>query len=260
MSELEVVGVNKSYSGNKILEDIRLTVESGSVTCLLGPSGSGKSTLLRVMNGLTSADSGYVRLGSEVIGGRLVEKGGLEHLLPLSARDQGRQRRKIGMVFQQFNLFPHMTVEQNLDLGARFAGIGNRRERSARIDQLLDLIGLPDKRLAYPAEISGGQQQRVAIARALMVEPEVMLFDEPTSALDPELVFGVLKIMKTLSESGMTMVVVTHEMRFARDVADQVVFLDAGTVIETGSPAQFFTEPRTERARQFLDVELRIEA
>ncbi|WP_342766760.1 amino acid ABC transporter ATP-binding protein [Williamsia limnetica] len=248
--------MNKTYSGTPILKDVSLTVEDGTVSCLLGPSGSGKSTLLRVMNGLVNANSGYVRLGSDVIGNRLVERRGVTELVPLGSREQSRQRRKIGMVFQQFNLFPHMTVAQNLDLGAHYAGIGSRRERSDSIDRLLDLIGLPDKRDAYPGELSGGQQQRVAIARALMVEPEVMLFDEPTSALDPELVSGVLKIIKTLSEQGMTLVIVTHEMRFARDVADQVVFLADGSVCETGTPAEFFTKPKTERARAFLDVEL----
>lgn len=256
MNELEVVKINKSYSGNRILHDVSLLVEGGTASCLLGPSGSGKSTLLRIMNGLVPADSGYVRLGEQIVGHRIVDRHGTRELVPLAAKDQTRQRRRIGMVFQQFNLFPHMTVAQNLDLGARFAGIGDRTYRSERIDELLELIGLPDKRTSYPSELSGGQQQRVAIARALMVEPEVLLFDEPTSALDPQLVSGVLKIIKALSDSGMTLIIVTHEMRFAREVADQIVFLADGSVCETSAPDAFFTNPSTRRAQEFLETEL----
>jgi polar amino acid transport system ATP-binding protein len=218
------------------------------VCCLLGPSGSGKSTLLRCMNHLETADAGYVRIDGELMGYR--ENG--DHLVELRPAEVARKRRSVGMVFQRFHLFGHLTALQNVTEGPVRVLRRPRAEAEAAARTLLDRVGLADKAGHYPAQLSGGQQQRVAIARALAMDPRVMLFDEPTSALDPELVGEVLDVMKGLARDGMTMVVVTHEMGFAREVADTVVFLDHGVVVESGPPDQVLGAPRHERTRAFL--------
>ena len=249
MSEsIKLRGIRKQFAGKTILHDIDLDMAAGSVTVILGPSGSGKSTLLRCINHLEKLDSGTVQVGQELIGYR--QKG--QHLVELPEAKSARQRQKIGMVFQQFNLFPHRTVLQNvMDAPQRV-----RKESisvvRARATELLTQVGLEHRIHAWPRELSGGQQQRVAIARALAMQPEVMLFDEPTSALDPELVGEVLQVMKNLAQSGMTMVVVTHEIGFAREVADTIVFMDHGKVVETGSRHSLLDNPQHPRLREFL--------
>jgi len=245
---LEVVGVRKSYGDDEVLKGVSLQVAAGEVVCLLGASGSGKSTLLSTMNALVSPTAGYVRFDGEIMGYRLEH----DELMPRKESEIVRQRREIGMVFQQFNLFPHLTIEKNLVLAPSLARTLSKQERHDRAIELLGTVGLQDKRDAYPGQLSGGQSQRIAIARALMTRPKLMLFDEPTSALDPELVGEVLKVMQDLAETGMTMVVVTHEMAFAREVADRVVFMDAGAIVEEGSPSEFFDSPRSARAKAFL--------
>jgi len=215
----------------------------------VGPSGSGKSTLLRCLNHLETVQRGSIRVCGELVGYRETARGPVE----LRDAEVARHRRRIGMVFQQFNLFPHLTALGNIMAGPLHV-LGESRARAlAEARRLLALVGLPDKADAYPGQLSGGQQQRVAIARALAMRPEVMLFDEPTSALDPEMISEVLDVMVALSKQGMTMIVVTHEMGFARAVADRVVFVDEGRVVEDAAPAEFFTRPRTERGRAFLD-------
>jgi polar amino acid transport system ATP-binding protein len=245
---VHVRGLAKSFGSHRVLEGVDLDVAAGEVVVMLGPSGSGKSTLLRCLNHLERPDAGFVRIGGELIGYRYT--GGRLHELPHKAVT--RQRARIGMVFQQFNLFPHQTVLANLIE----APVGLKRlSRAGAVDQaheLLERVGLSDKTNSYPRQLSGGQQQRVAIARALAMRPELMLFDEPTSALDPELVGEVLNVMRDLARSGMTMIVVTHEIGFAREVADTVVFLDQGRIVESGSPAEVLLNPRHERARAFL--------
>jgi ABC-type polar amino acid transport system ATPase subunit len=215
----------------------------------VGPSGSGKSTLLRCLNHLETVQRGSIRVCGELVGYRETARGPVE----LRDAEVARHRRRIGMVFQQFNLFPHLTAVGNITAGPLHV-LGESRARAlAEARRLLALVGLPDKADAYPGQLSGGQQQRVAIARALAMRPEVMLFDEPTSALDPEMISEVLDVMVALSKQGMTMIVVTHEMGFARAVADRVVFVDEGRVVEDAAPGEFFTRPRTERGRAFLD-------
>jgi polar amino acid transport system ATP-binding protein len=248
MSSVDIVNVHKSFGENEILKGIDMQVGQGEVVCLLGPSGSGKSTLLRCVNGLVMPDKGHVSVGGTLIG-RTVHGGKLHDL---SGREAARQREQIGMVFQQFNLFPHLDVRDNLMLGPRAHRLGGKAELEEKAHHLLGKVGLSNRAKAYPAQLSGGQQQRVAIARALMMEPDLMLFDEPTSALDPELVGEVLDTMRSLAQDGMTMIVVTHEMAFARQVADRVVFMADGHVIEDATPAEFFDTPGTERARAFL--------
>jgi len=228
--------IHLSFGLNRVLRGIDLHVEKGSTASVIGPSGSGKSTLLRVMNRLIEPEQGDILLD-----GRSVLQDNPDEL-----------RRRIGMVFQQFNLFPHKTVAENVSLALRkLRGMSKEQARDETLAQL-ELVGLKHKADSRPANLSGGQQQRVAIARALAMKPEVMFFDEATSALDPELVKGVLALMADLAKGGMTMVVVTHEMGFSRNVSDTVTFMDAGVVVETGPPEQLFTEPRTERLKGFL--------
>jgi polar amino acid transport system ATP-binding protein len=246
---VEAQGVHKFYGSLHVLHGIDLEVRRGQVVVVVGPSGSGKSTLLRCLNHLETVQRGWIRVCGELVGYRETARGPVE----LRDAEVARHRRRIGMVFQQFNLFPHLTAVGNITAGPLHV-LGESRARAlAEARRLLALVGLPDKADAYPGQLSGGQQQRVAIARALAMRPEVMLFDEPTSALDPEMISEVLDVMVALSKQGMTMIVVTHEMGFARAVADRVVFVDEGRVVEDAAPAEFFTRPRTERGRAFLD-------
>ena len=246
---VEAQGVHKFYGSLHVLHGIDLEVRRGQVVVVVGPSGSGKRTLLRCLNHLETVQRGSIRVCGELVGYRETARGPVE----LRDAEVARHRRRIGMVFQQFNLFPHLTAVGNITAGPLHV-LGESRARAlAEARRLLALVGLPDKADAYPGQLSGGQQQRVAIARALAMRPEVMLFDEPTSALDPEMISEVLDVMVALSKQGMTMIVVTHEMGFARAVADRVVFVDEGRVVEDAAPAEFFTRPRTERGRAFLD-------
>ena len=246
---VEAQGVHKFYGSLHVLHGIDLEVRRGQVVVVVGPSGSGKSTLLRCLNHLETVQRGWIRVCGELVGYRETARGPVE----LRDAEVARHRRRIGMVFQQFNLFPHLTALGNITAGPLHV-LGESRARAlAEARRLLALVGLPDKADAYPGQLSGGQQQRVAIARALAMRPEIMLFDEPTSALDPEMISEVLDVMVALSKQGMTMIVVTHEMGFARAVADRVVFVDEGRVVEDAAPAEFFTRPRTERGRAFLD-------
>jgi polar amino acid transport system ATP-binding protein len=241
-------GVRKHFGKVAVLQGIDLTVERGQVCCLLGPSGSGKSTFLRCINHLEKLDGGRLSVDGAPVGYR--QQG--DRLYELKERDIARSRRDIGMVFQRFNLFPHMTAEQNvMEAPMKVAGVA-RDEARADARRLLDRVGLADRADRYPAQLSGGQQQRVAIARALAMKPKLMLFDEPTSALDPELVGEVLDVMRQLASEGMTMVVVTHEIGFAREVADTAVFMDDGVVVEAGTPRQVLGDPQQERTRAFL--------
>jgi glutamate transport system ATP-binding protein len=237
-SLVELRDVRKSFGENLVLDGVDLTIERGAAVVIAGPSGSGKSTLLRCINGLEPVDSGEVRFDGAPV--------------DYSGRALSRLRAEIGMVFQQFNLFPHMTVRDNIVLGpVKGKGVA-REEAQRRARELLARVGIPEKENEYPADLSGGQQQRVAIARALAMDPKLMLFDEPTSALDPEMIREVLDVMRDLAREGMTMIVVTHEMGFARKVADRIVFMDEGRVVEEAAPAQFFTAAKTDRARTFL--------
>src|SRR6201982_1946563 len=242
---LDVAGVSKQFGALEILSDISFQVEKGETVCVLGPSGSGKSTLLRCINWLERPDAGRIYLNGAQIG---VNGAGIV----MSDRELSRIRTRVGMVFQHFALWPHLTVLQNL----MEAPVQVQRRPKAEVrDEALALlakVGLSDKRDAFPAKLSGGQKQRVGIARALAMRPDLLLFDEPTSALDPELVGEVLVVMRELAHEGMTMVVVTHEMSFAREAAGRVIFMDRGRVAETSSPDQFFSNPQTERARQFI--------
>ncbi|MEV4600831.1 amino acid ABC transporter ATP-binding protein [Amycolatopsis sp. NPDC049253] len=245
---LRAVGVRKSYGNTEVLKGIDLEVHRGQVVCLLGPSGAGKSTFLRCLNHLETIDAGQVWVDGEPIGFKL--RGG--KLYELREKDVARQRRDIGMVFQRFNLFGHRTALENVVEGpVRVLGTNPDQARAEALE-LLDRVGLAHRADAYPAQLSGGQQQRVAIARSLAMKPKLMLFDEPTSALDPELVGEVLAVMGTLAREGMTMVVVTHEMAFAAEAADEVVFLADGAVVETGPPETVLKNPEHERTRQFL--------
>ncbi|WP_344494261.1 amino acid ABC transporter ATP-binding protein [Streptomyces enissocaesilis] len=241
-------GLRKRFGKLEVLKGIDLTVERGQVCCLLGPSGSGKSTFLRCINHLEKIDGGRLSVDGELVGYR--QRGTQLH--ELREREVAERRRDIGMVFQRFNLFPHMTAVQNvMEAPVR---VGGATPAAARADalRLLGRVGLGDRAGHYPAQLSGGQQQRVAIARALAMKPKLMLFDEPTSALDPELVGDVLDVMRQLAADGMTMVVVTHETGFAREVGDTAVFMDDGVVVEAGDPRQVLVEPRHERTRAFL--------
>ena len=235
---IEVRHLQKSFGANEVLKDINFDVSEGEVVCVIGSSGSGKSTLLRCINLLEIASSGeiYYR-GESIHGGKITG---------------AQYRTKLGMVFQQFNLFPHMTIKENIMLAPVKLGIMSQQEASDKADALLNRVGLPDKADTYPSMISGGQKQRIAIARALAMNPDVMLFDEPTSALDPEMVGEVLELMKELAEDGMTMVVVTHEMGFAREVATRVIFIDEGNIKEENTPKEFFEHPQNPRLRDFL--------
>ncbi|GED84092.1 amino acid ABC transporter ATP-binding protein [Streptomyces sp. NPDC056112] len=240
--------VRKHFGRLEVLKGVDLEVRRGEVVCLIGPSGSGKSTFLRCINHLETVDGGRMWVDGEVMG---YEQRGTR-LHELGDKEICRRRTGIGMVFQHFNLFPHMTVLENLVEAPRRALKEPKAVVTERALDLLDQVGLKDKAQAYPRHLSGGQQQRVAIARALCMRPKLMLFDEPTSALDPELVGDVLRVMRDLAASGMTMIVVTHEMGFAREVADRVVFFDGGQVVETGPARQVITAPRHERTKAFL--------
>jgi polar amino acid transport system ATP-binding protein len=245
---VQAVDVHKSFGRLEVLKGITLEVARGEVCCLLGPSGSGKSTFLRCINHLEKVDAGRLSVDGHLVGYR----SGGEKLYELKEKETARARSEIGMVFQRFNLFPHMTALGNVvEAPIRVKG----QSKSAAVERgraLLDRVGLSDKVDAYPSQLSGGQQQRVAIARALAMDPKLMLFDEPTSALDPELVGDVLDVMRSLAEDGMTMVVVTHEMGFAREVGDTVVFMDGGVVVEQGDPASVISNPKEERTKAFL--------
>jgi polar amino acid transport system ATP-binding protein len=245
---VEVHDVHKWYGAHQVLDGVELTVRPGEVTVILGPSGSGKSTLLRVINHLEKPEIGHVSVNGEPIG---VRRHG-ERLKELSERVILRQRSRIGFVFQNFNLFPHLTVLENVAAAPAATGRLSRPEARDLARELLGRVGLADKAGAYPRQLSGGQQQRVAIARALALRPGVILFDEPTSALDPELVGEVLAVIKDLATSGTTLVVVTHEIGFAREVADRVVFMDGGRIVEQGTPAKVLDHPEHERTRDFL--------
>jgi polar amino acid transport system ATP-binding protein len=245
---IEAVGVRKSFGRREALRGVDVTVARGQVTCLLGPSGSGKSTLLRCINHLEKLTAGRILVDGELIGYR--QRGDALH--ELSPRELAVQRRGIGMVFQRFNLFAHLTALENVMEAPVVTRREGRGEAEAHARELLASVGLADRVSAYPAQLSGGQQQRVAIARALAMRPRVMLFDEPTSALDPELVGDVLAVMKRLAADGMTMLVVTHEMGFAREAADRIVFMDEGLVVEDGPATAVLDAPRHERTKAFL--------
>jgi polar amino acid transport system ATP-binding protein len=245
---VRAVGVCKSFGALQVLRGIDLTVNRGEVMCIVGPSGSGKTTFLRCVNHLEVITAGRLYVDGTLMGYR--ERGTALH--ELHPREASRQRRDIGMVFQHFNLFPHMTALQNIAEAPVRVKKVSKGEARQTARTLLDRVGLAGKETAYPAQLSGGQQQRVAIARALAMQPKLMLFDEPTSALDPELVGEVLDVMKELARSGMTMVVVTHEMGFAREVADELVFMDEGVVVEAGKPREVLANPQQERTKAFL--------
>ncbi|MFE3227768.1 amino acid ABC transporter ATP-binding protein [Nocardia sp. NPDC059228] len=245
---IELRGIRKSFGRNEVLSGIDLAVRPGEVTVILGPSGSGKSTLLRTINHLEQVDGGTVRVGGELVGYR--RKGGKLH--ELHEHEILRQRARIGFVFQNFNLFPHLTVRENVALAPVAAQRRSKAEVNAEALELLARVGLADKADEYPSRLSGGQQQRVAIARALALRPEVVLFDEPTSALDPELVGEVLDVINDLARGGSTLVIVTHEVGFAREVADTVVLMDAGRIVEQGPPAQVLDNPSHPRTKAFL--------
>ena len=235
---ISVKDLRKSFHGTEVLKGITTEIDRGDVVCIIGPSGSGKSTFLRCLNRLETPDSGEILLD----GVDLMDR----------KTDLDRQRRKMGMVFQQFNLFPHMSILKNLTVSPMMLKKTPQAEAEAKAMQLLERVGLADRAGDYPAQLSGGQKQRVAIVRALCMEPEVMLFDEPTSALDPEMVGEVLDVMRELAESGMTMVVVTHEMGFAREVGNRVLFMDEGIIREENAPAELFGNPQSERLKTFL--------
>ncbi|WP_336109725.1 amino acid ABC transporter ATP-binding protein [Streptomyces sp. PTD9-10] len=246
---LEIHDVHKWYGAHRVLDGIDLTVRPGEVTVVLGPSGSGKSTLLRVVNHLEKPEIGHVSVGGELIG---VRRGSGGRLRELSERAILAQRSRIGFVFQNFNLFPHLTVLDNVAAAPVATGRLTRPEAQELARELLARVGLGDRTGAYPRQLSGGQQQRVAIARALALRPGIILFDEPTSALDPELVGEVLSVIKDLATSGTTLVIVTHEIGFAREVADRIVFIDGGRIVEQGPPAEVLDHPQHERTRDFL--------
>lgn len=240
--------ISKSFGSNEVLKSISLEVERGEVLCLVGPSGSGKSTFLRCINHLETINAGRLWVDDELVGYRQVG----DKIYEMHPKEAAKQRREIGMVFQRFNLFPHMTAMQNVMMAPALLKKGSKTALQTRAMELLARVGLADRHDYYPAHLSGGQQQRVAIARALAMDPKLMLFDEPTSALDPELVGEVLDVMKGLAQSGMTMIVVTHEMGFAREVADKLVFMDGGVVVEAGDPVEVLTNPQRERTKAFL--------
>jgi polar amino acid transport system ATP-binding protein len=241
-------GVHKAFGNLEVLKGIDLQVASGEVCCLIGPSGSGKSTFLRCINHLEKINAGRLYVAGDLVGYR--QQGG--KLYELRDHEVARKRRDIGMVFQRFNLFPHMTAVENIiEAPVQVKGM-NKAAARERAHELLARVGLADKASSYPSQLSGGQQQRVAIARALAMDPKLMLFDEPTSALDPELVGDVLDVMRDLAETGMTMIVVTHEMGFAREVGDSLVFMDGGVVVESGNPREVLSNPQHERTQSFL--------
>ncbi|QDE36026.1 amino acid ABC transporter ATP-binding protein [Microbacterium foliorum] len=243
---VEISHLSKSFGDNLVLDDISMSVKPGSVTALIGPSGSGKSTLLRCVNLLETPDAGSVTVGTQTI----------DAGTPIRDRDLLALRRQVGMVFQSFNLFPHYTVLRNIAFPQEKILGRSRAEAEERAMTLLERVGLKEKALQHPGRCSGGQQQRIAIVRALALNPRVMLFDEPTSALDPEVGIEVLAVMRELADAGMTMIVVTHEMQFARDVGDHLVVMAEGHIIEQGNPAEIMASPREERTRRFLSAVL----
>lgn len=246
---VEAKDVHKAFGDLHVLKGINLEVEPGTVTVILGPSGSGKSTFLRLINQLETLTGGEIDVNGEMIGYKRLPDGTLQRL---NEKEIAQQRSKLGMVFQKFNLFPHMTVLENvMEAPVHVKHMPKAEARELAIAEL-KRVGLGDRMDYYPGQLSGGQQQRVAIARALAMKPEIMLFDEPTSALDPELVGEVLNVMRSLADEGMTMIVVTHEMGFARDVADRVVFMDGGVIVEEGTPSEVFDHPKSERTKAFL--------
>ncbi|MFT4022011.1 MAG: amino acid ABC transporter ATP-binding protein [Acinetobacter sp.] len=248
IGHIQINNVFKSFGGQLALDDISLDIPAGSVTVIIGPSGSGKSTLLRTINHLERVDGGFIQIDGEFIGYR--KRG--DKLYELKERDILKQRKSVGYVFQNFNLFPHLNVVQNIIEAPLAHKKYNKEQAIAKANQLLGLVGLREKAEAWPKQLSGGQQQRVAIARALALDPKVILFDEPTSALDPELVGEVLNVIKSLAQLGKTMVVVTHEIGFAREVADHVVFMDQGRIIEQGRTKDVLEFPKEERTKNFL--------
>lgn len=239
MAMIQAKNIRKTFGQNEVLKGINLEVEKGEVVCIIGPSGSGKSTFLRTLNGLEEVNEGNVFIGDYEITDP-----------DININDA---RKHVGMVFQQFNLFPHLTVSDNITLALVESGKMTKQEARKEAERLLEMVGLEEKIDTYPASLSGGQKQRVAIVRALAMDPDVMLFDEPTSALDPEMVGEVLAVMKKLVETGMTMVTVTHEMGFAREAADRVVFLDEGVIVEENTPDLLFDHPKQQRTKDFLD-------
>ncbi len=245
---MQALDVHKSFGRTEVLRGIDLTVQPGQTVVLIGPSGSGKTTFLRCINHLEKIQGGKIYVGGKLIGYR--EEGG--RLVEDSERNIAAQRARIGMVFQRFNLFPHMTALENIIEAPTHVKGMSKEQAAEKAHALLQKVGLSDKKDRYPSQLSGGQQQRIAIARALAMDPMLMLFDEATSALDPELVGEVLKVMEQLAEEGMSMVVVTHEMGFARHVADRVIFMDSGKVVEEGSPVEIFDHPQQERTQSFL--------
>ncbi|MBE5924602.1 MAG: amino acid ABC transporter ATP-binding protein [Lachnospiraceae bacterium] len=240
---IDVKHLKKSFDNLEVLADINETIEEGEVVVVIGPSGSGKSTFLRCLNLLETPDEGEVWVDGEQIN--------------VDGVDVNRVRQKMGMVFQHFNLFPHLTVMENITLAPVKLGKMTKEEAEAKGKELLEIVGLSEKADAYPVQLSGGQKQRIAIARSLAMDPEIMLFDEPTSALDPEMVGDVLDVMKQLAKNGMTMVVVTHEMGFAREVGTRILFMDEGLVMESGTPDQIFGNPQNERTKLFLSKVLK---
>lgn len=235
---IELTKISKTFGTNEVLKDVSLKIEYGEVVVVIGPSGSGKSTMLRCINKLEHIDKGEVYIDGEPLTNK-----------PAHIR---KMRRNLGMVFQQFNLFPHLTVYDNIALGPRFVLKLKKKELDKTVDSLLEKVGLLDKKMSFPSQLSGGQQQRIAIARSLAMNPKCILFDEPTSALDPELIGEVLTVIKTLAKEGMTMVIVTHEMNFAKEMADRVVVMADGRIIEEGPPEEIFTSPKEARTKSFL--------
>ncbi|MDF2444742.1 MAG: hypothetical protein JWR01_2945 [Subtercola sp.] len=242
-------GVSKHYGANAVLKDITLEVQAGEVCCLLGPSGAGKSTFLRCVNHLEKIDGGRLSVNGEIAGYR--QKGSTLH--ELHQQEVNRQRASIGIVFQHFNLYPHLTAEANVSLAQVVVHKRDRATAKRRSMELLERVGLASKAANYPRQLSGGEQQRVSIARALAIDPRLILFDEPTSALDPELVGDVLEVIKDVASDGITMLIVTHEITFAREVADRVVFMDGGSVVEAGPPSEVLFNPQEPRTRTFLE-------
>ncbi|MHA3684782.1 amino acid ABC transporter ATP-binding protein [Leucobacter sp. HY1910] len=245
---VEIRGVRKAFGDNVVLKDVSLNVPVGSVTCLLGPSGSGKTTMLRCVNRLETVDAGFILVDGDMVGATRHR----DHLVEAKETAIAKSRRQTGMVFQRFNLFPHRTILENVIEGPVQVLKRKKADVIAEALVLLERVGLSDKAHAYPQELSGGQQQRIAIARALAMKPKLLLFDEPTSALDPELVGEVLEVMRDLAADGMTMIVVTHELGFAREVSDQVVFMADGVVVEQGPPEEVLGNPQHERTQAFL--------
>ncbi|MBG9772484.1 amino acid ABC transporter ATP-binding protein [Brevibacillus laterosporus] len=241
---IEIKGLHKSFQQIEVLKDISVTINKGETVVIIGPSGSGKTTLLRCMNLLEIPTRGSMQIGDQRLDFIPTTKMKEKELLPV--------RKQSGMVFQSYNLFPHMTALENVMEGQVIVKKRSKEEAKARAEEMLTKVGLSDRMNMYPHQLSGGQQQRVGIARAMALDPEVLLFDEPTSALDPELVGEVLKVMKQLAEEGMTMVIVTHEMNFARDVADRIIFMDGGVILEQGTPEEIFEHSKNERTHQFL--------